>query len=609
MSNILSPKDKNKIGHWTFDEGRYYSSVSLANVTISQDSSRNPAFTFNGSTSTMLIDTYYHHNANVGTVSFKVKSTTTAVTQNLFAMNSANFRCIYSHSLQKIGFQVNGEGVTYSNNTVDLTKELTIVCTWDGSYKRIYIDGVENMVSSTTANTPSVGNIHFGCNSVNYSEILNGYLSEIILYNRALTQEEVTNYSAGDYEATNGLLYKSPFAYDYSGEPGLQSDVTLGGVTLATDNNGVSNNAYEFNSKADVITPSSQIGGTTITASMMYYYNGTSGAWNTLLCENPTATSFHMLIEDGTGEIGFYDSNSGGWNSSGYALTAGTWYHLLLTKDGTNSKLYVDNVLRQDTSSSFDNNTHPIGLIGNRSSLVQGAIGRIASLKIWNYNFNEQERLGNFNQSYAPEEGLVFSLPPGIRGGNNGILSGCTYVKLPDGSYGLKFLDTQHANFGRDMSLSSNNITYMFWFKGDSTTLSAGETVLFKAPDTGYDREIGIQFGTDKKIGVSAYRTSPDLATNIFSDEAVYDKNWHHFAIVKDILTGNTRFSIYYDGNLIKQQTLAYISNLNSSDLEMSKVPNLADRGINGTIRQLLIINGNLSEQVIKKHYQETFIQ
>ena len=151
--------------------------------------------------------------------------------------------------------------------------------------------------------------------------------------------------------------------------------------------------AMEFDAKSDYIQLQSGINSTIITAEMWYYYNGNGGSWNTLFCRDG-GTYHHLLIESATQEIGFYNA---GWRSSGYSLIQGDWYHLVLVKNGTNSRIYVNGDLKQDRADSFDNAINPLRLIGNYGGYSQGSLGVIDEVRI----YNEALSLTQIQQLYA----------------------------------------------------------------------------------------------------------------------------------------------------------------------------------------------------------------
>ena len=155
--------------------------------------------------------------------------------------------------------------------------------------------------------------------------------------------------------------------------------------TVSVD--GMIRKAMEFDAKSDYIELQSGIDSTIITAEMWYYYNGNGGSWNTLFCRDG-GTYHHLLIESATQEIGFYNA---GWRSSGYSLIQSNWYHLVLVKNGNNSKIYVNGELRQDRADSFDNAVNPLKVIGNHGGHSQGSLGIIDEVRVYDQALSTSE--------------------------------------------------------------------------------------------------------------------------------------------------------------------------------------------------------------------------
>ncbi len=158
---------------------------------------------------------------------------------------------------------------------------------------------------------------------------------------------------------------------------GNDNDGTVNGTVFV---DGITRKAVEFDAKNDYIQLQSAINSDVITAEMWYYYNGNGGSWNTLFCRNG-GTYHHLLIESASQEIGFYNA---AWRTSGHSLIQGRWHHLVLVKDGTNSKIYVNGDLKQDRSDSFSNASYPLQIIGNHGGYSQGSLGIIDEVCIYN---------------------------------------------------------------------------------------------------------------------------------------------------------------------------------------------------------------------------------
>lgn len=167
------------------------------------------------------------------------------------------------------------------------------------------------------------------------------------------------------------------------------------GIAYST---GISGNGLSIDATTDYVSIK-PVQTSTITTSLWYYYSeANAGNWNTVLCRNG-GNYHHILINGDTRIIGFYNA---GWYPSSLTMTTGNWYHILMEKVGTIQKIYVNNSLVLDSTSSFDNAFYPLSIIGNYYSLTpsQGAKGIIDELSIWNrvLSSDEKEHLYNYGK-------------------------------------------------------------------------------------------------------------------------------------------------------------------------------------------------------------------
>lgn len=114
-----------------------------------------------------------------------------------------------------------------SNSNINLNDWVHLVSTWDGNTLKIYVNGIlENSIYSPN-NVQGVNseNLYFGTMAGNstWPYWLNGKIDDIAIYNRALTQQEITNL----YNSTStsecltmtintGVLSTSPVTYTSS---------------------------------------------------------------------------------------------------------------------------------------------------------------------------------------------------------------------------------------------------------------------------------------------------------------------------------------------------------------------------------------------------------
>ena len=126
------------------------------------------------------------------------------------------------------------------------------------SGQKLYIDGIligsNNVLGDLCATT---NNLYFGADKFNFGlwRYFNGKLDDIGVWNRALTQQEITNIYNSSLPQTaclpanvpiTGLVGYWPFCGNANDESGNGNNGTNNGATLTADRFGNSNSAYSF---------------------------------------------------------------------------------------------------------------------------------------------------------------------------------------------------------------------------------------------------------------------------------------------------------------------------------------------------------------------------
>jgi hypothetical protein len=142
-------------------------------------------------------------------------------------------------------------------------KWTNIVCVMENSSGKLYVNG--DFISTTTLNFPITASslpLIFGTFYDNTTQQPNpaystkGYLDDISIYNRALTQQEITGLYQGANTTANcptfptslaqGLVGYWPFCGNALDESGNNNHGTVNGATLTTDRFGNAGSAYNF---------------------------------------------------------------------------------------------------------------------------------------------------------------------------------------------------------------------------------------------------------------------------------------------------------------------------------------------------------------------------
>jgi hypothetical protein len=249
-----------------------------------------------------------------------------------------------------------------------------------------------------------------------------GLVDDIAIWNRALSQQEITNiYNGVNYSDTcnavsgslvNGLVAYYPFCGNANDQSGNGYNGTVNGATLTTDRFGNINSAYNFDGVNDYISTNySGILGTN-SRTISFWYNSNSN--------NIEETVFTGYGENNCG-VGFACTlfplnkpavdNTCSWIKSVNSTTINSWNFYTMTyasSDGselTNCKIYINGVLQSTSQSStlYNINTiNGLNMVFGSSILFnpnQFFNGKLDDIGIWNRALTQQEIAQLFNQN------------------------------------------------------------------------------------------------------------------------------------------------------------------------------------------------------------------
>ncbi len=154
---------------------------------------------------------------------------TIAITFSVNKVNSENYSRLIGNweaagvglhvlSNQKVRIDVhNGTEYVYvdSKNTINLGENNTVIGSYDGQTIKLYLNGVlVASLNSSFAIAPSNKPFFLGANPNNstHTDYANVNISEALIYNRALSEEEISTLSAGTISNSQGLLTFIDFA-------------------------------------------------------------------------------------------------------------------------------------------------------------------------------------------------------------------------------------------------------------------------------------------------------------------------------------------------------------------------------------------------------------
>ena len=276
--------------------------------------------------------------------------------------------------------------------------------------------GNQNTLLNTIAGT------NFIINAASLQNMFIGSIDDIGIWNRALTQQEITSLYTQNYVAqipsyipSNGLVGYWPFNGNANDASGNGNNGTVNGATLSTDRFGINSAAYSFNGTSNYIEVqhnSSQLLSNKVSFSLWIFpldYSTFNNQTRAPLGKRRTSTTSGIGFEtvDGVGSCcgpQFYLNNntsSGGLDyESSISLPNNSWTHLVGTYDGVVLKLYQNSVLLGTASGTINLSTTIQNLFFGRegSNTPQNYFkGIIDDIGFWNRALTQQEVTNLYN--------------------------------------------------------------------------------------------------------------------------------------------------------------------------------------------------------------------
>lgn len=463
-----------------------------------------------------------------------------------------------------------------------------IVGTYDGTTQKIYIDGVltaSQDVSITLATSDQP--LRIG-SSNGTEEYFDGVIDETRVYNRALSQAEIThlyNWAPGpvgywkmddaagttaadssgygnNLTLTNGP-YFVPGKYD-------KAVLTAGSnqhLTIADDTD------FDFASTADTFSWGGWIKTPTVSAQqvIMSKYN---------------EKGYKLYMEsDGDMNCGIDDDASFGPDDSALSTAAtyddNRWHHVMCVKDATSLNLYIDGLLIATDASltatgSFEN-SDPLYVGIDADGTSNDWVGFIDDMKIYNYPRSVLQVTEDMNGDH-PAPGSPVGSPIGwwrfderaentCVGGTNDVCNSGSFGSAIDGTLTASSRTTAgkfgsaYAGAGGNTRPSvadnaaldftaSEDFTITAWIKSDATTnpTANNQWIVSKrtsATDVGYGLYVNSSgqfcFGIDDDA--SSFPEDSTCGTADIFDTA--GTLWHHVVARK---TGTSRLDVFVDG-------------------------------------------------------------
>lgn len=314
-------------------------------------------------------------------------------------------------------------------NTIPTNSWIFVCQVWDGNHGKTYLNNilVNDVVGSAVAGD-NLADLRFGKPIFTSSSGggFDGKIDDIGIWNRALSQQEITNmYNGVNYSDTcnavsgslvNGLVAYYPFCGNANDQSGNGLNGVVNGATLTADRFGNTNNAYSFNGVNNLIKVNHSSSFNTFPMSISLWCKGNS-QYGALIskytsCSSDNGWQLHTM----EGKVSTYSYNFLGGaylNCDGDANTIisdNNWYNIVSTYDLSGVKIYVNNVLVLtkpyigNGSMSAPTNIQDV-YIGTEINSISCSPyntfyhGIIDDIGIWNRALTQQEIAQLFNQN------------------------------------------------------------------------------------------------------------------------------------------------------------------------------------------------------------------
>lgn len=512
----------------------------------------------------------------------------------------------------------------------------------NGTSANAYLNGFQYATNTTVASTVNSGvaRLGIGANTyVNGSAPYKGYISEIIIYNRALSTTErsqVQNYLANKWRIP--LLQATATNVDL---------VNRKLLTVGSNNVPVIDKCYRLNPAdalgspkssnfftTDPTTYLSSIISTTMTMEAWVKPNSFSFAGtNTdigaiMICGG----NFYLSLDSNGKFTSFMYGSAGSTVShqpSTTSVTRHAWNHVVWTYDGAYIRWYLNGVLDKTSSSTFTIGSISVGSylgIGAESNSTYGRMldGYVAGCKIYGKALSAAEVSQNYessktefsNSSNVVTNNLLSYLDSDVYSSYIG--SGTTFSDLSgNGNYfqltnSPSYISTEPKNFGlvsansqyflyyasigsptgnTGISLpSANSWTCAFWFR---TSTNASLQPLLSHMGSG---PVTCIMGINNTTLVYYHYDNGWITDNATTN--VIDNAWHQAIFVN---TNNTMI-IYLDGVLEKS---SFASSVGGPNL-VNGLGGKWSGFFNGNIASFMYYNTNLNDNQVLQNYNAT---
>tara|TARA_R100001163_G_scaffold3069_6_gene4715 strand:+ start:590 stop:3442 length:2853 start_codon:yes stop_codon:yes gene_type:complete len=444
-----------------------------------------------------------------------------------------------------------------------------LVGVYDGTNMTIYIDGAQAVTSTTSvpAALSATAGDNFQIGALNGGYFTSGQINQVTVYEQALTSDQVAALYNSGTPVNPMALTPLPIAYYPIGDTATGSSTTLtvpnDAVPSATVFNFVESSTQyiDIGTNNSVLMPTDEL-----SISLWVKFSAAAiGNYRGLFTANSTGGNDGYLIwKSNTNLLQFYIRESGVWRTASFspAVVQDVWYHVVGTWDGTDVKIYVDNVVggTTATASSITYNASTVNRIGDYATYEMD--GDMANVQFWNKGLSAANVTTLYNNGVPlytgtqPETANLkgwwkMNVDTSTWDGSNWAIGNslANYTTALNFPGGTDYIDCTNG-FPTTLGASATAVTASGWVK---ITDLAQQQCLFNitTPGGNYYGDFSIWYHSSSNQ-LQGYIDSN--SNNIKLNSGITDNKWHHLALVYDQSAGATitdGLKLYLDGSLV----------------------------------------------------------
>ena len=605
-----------------------HASVNAAYLAQDRFEVANSAFSFDGQRGFLAAPNGAHLNTELASVSFWIYANEIPATGEAYPLSFGGWQERYKISLPahgKLIWTTNADVISDMDagdgNELQVGSWTHVVMVHDGAMDLIYINGVLANSKAVTGNLNATNKpLGIGYNIYDGGSYFNGSLDDVIIYDGALTAQQVADLFAAQSVAPTfdpGVVADYSFTRNLFDNSGYANHAKSVDGRMVTDRFGFGSSATAFNGETSGITASSsaQLNSEHATVSLWVNvaelplqgeaYLFSNGGWQQRMKISLPAHGKPVFTTNGS--FGCCSDLDAG---DGNELQVGVWTHLVMVHDGAKNKIFVNGVLanEKDVVGTLNPTTHPLGIGYDPIDVANYFKGSLDDVMVYNYGFTDQEVADLYaDQSTAAIDptNLIADFPFAgdatdvSQFGNHGAIDGASTTKDRFGYGGNAF-----QFFGMEGITSSNSIQYNSDFATVSLWVNVTELPLqgeaYLLSNGGWQQRM--------KISLPAHG-KPVFTTNgsfgCCSDLDAGDGNelqvgvWTHLAMVHD----GAKNKIFVNGVLANEKDVVGTLNPTVHPLGIGYDPIDMANYFNGAIDDVQLYNEGLTDQEVADLY------